>query len=83
MNVLSCLCGFSIPVITLVIIAISEWLKLMMDWGGRYMGVSWFTIWRAERLYKQGKYREYHVLLSGEEAVRHQEEIDRRKYEQP
>lgn len=55
--------GCLIPIITIGIIAISEWVKFFKSWDGRYTGVPWITIWRAERAYKRGDIKRYNQIL--------------------
>lgn len=35
------------------IVLVSEWLKLMLDWDGSYLGKSWLAIWREQRAYRK------------------------------
>lgn len=83
MNVLSLLCGCMIPIIFAAIVFISEAAKVFISWDFRYFGMSWFTIWRAERAYKRGDMHTYRVLVYGKEATAHQEQLDRKKYGSP
>jgi hypothetical protein len=79
MNLLSVFCGCMIPIIFAGVVFISEFHKFWMSWDMRYVGLSWITIWRAKRAYKQGRYRDYKVILYGENVVAAQEEFERRR----
>lgn len=73
MSLLSFCGGMIALVFAICIILFSEWLKLLMDWDGSYIGVSWFKIWRIERLRKQDKFREANILQYGTEWVEAEE----------
>lgn len=63
MNILYLFCGCLIPVVFGLIVIISEFHKLWISWDGRYTGMSWFKIWRAERAAKRGDAKEYRRIM--------------------
>jgi len=79
MNILSLICGCTIPIIFAGVVFISEFHKFWLSWDMRYVGKSWLTIWRAERAYKRGDLHTYSILLHGKEATAMNEEYERRR----
>lgn len=81
MNLLSLACGCLIPIFFAGIVFVSEVAKIWMSWDFRYVGKSWFTIWRAERLYRDGDIQAYRILVYGKEAVAAEDEYLHKRYD--
>lgn len=68
MNILIFVCGCSVPIIFGSIVLISEFCKFGLSWDGRYSGMSWIQVCRAERAFRRGDMKTYYQIMGWQES---------------
>jgi hypothetical protein len=64
MRELMYLCGgCAIPIVFGAIFFISEFSKFYMSWDGRYVGMSWLKIHRAQKAYRRNDFKTYRKII--------------------